>query len=1156
MALRGDTSNLLLADIFQTLTQNGQTGLLSLRSGAGTRQVLFAKNGITLADAAVFRAPRLGHLFVAGGVAPRDQIDAALSDIDRAGPDAYSSVALIRLLAERELVDPERAEQILSSEVREELFELFALPRMEFEFNEDETPHEGVPDRCLFRTEEIILEAARRLDELELVRTGISPADEFYVLVDPDDTGDAAPEIVERLDARHTLIDISEALLRPRFEVARVVFRLLKAGKVRTADADELISAARELDPTQHRARIARLLAKARAQMGPDDRRLDQIADLYKKSGNKGGAIAALLDRARTLLAAGNTETAYTLAMRARDLDPGHLDVLRTLVDLHEARGEKDDQIQVLTSLSERAASVEDYDHAVEYAARLARLFPDSPLLDRAFPMYCHKTEKQRFGAQILSEAATRRAVARRTVLFEGILLLDPGRSDVKKELLKLRKKRQRKSLHVTILVAAMVPLLAWGGWRFLARFGQQRLRGRFDAISTLLDKGQAQLAANELKDMLTEISDGDLRDEAEHLLTTAEARIENENEKRVAEARQAALDRLPSIQDKIDQGKFAEALIALRGLSDEHTDAEMTKAFNTKRIALERRLEVEADTLVKLSQSIQIPETDSDLVAAKSRYVLPFSDARNDAFRKLAEVLRSPRKNEIEMARFCTAINAAMVRARPAVAEIEARLERNGELTKLSGDYERILDAERRGDFASAAEGYTQLLRSYGQGALTQYFTNKQHAAEAARDAAAQARVRYDAGDFAGMRRVIDEAAAALGDVDMFATVGRPLALRTMPAGATVKSDGHALGATPLLVWVKGDQPMPITVEAPGYHLMETDLAPTSGPEVTLELPRESRFDVTLPARSESGAVVTSTEILVGARDGVLYRLDRKTGTRTGQVQLDSIGGAATAPIVVGDMVVLLLAEGAVAGVSRQPFAKRFAVPLGALPAGGAVVIDGSLWVATVDGKLHQLDVRTGQDRVVATLDGVPSCAPAIIGSIIAVGDTQGRVTGFAREDGAPKFQTKVHGQPVIGVVATDGLFIAADDGGRVFAIDASGAARWEQRVDSAVAAPPTAGDGLVVVAAGKTAYVFDAHDGEQRVAATAPDWITAPPVLTGGRLYAADHAGGLNAFDGSSGQPQFRHHLKGLMKTAPLVLPEGVLLVTDQGQVTLVGA
>ncbi|MFG0319551.1 MAG: DUF4388 domain-containing protein, partial [Planctomycetota bacterium JB042] len=388
MALKGDTSNLLLADIFQTLSQNGQLGLLHL-SGEGLEyRILFSQRGVTHFDARAFQAERLAELLQRSGRVGKATLRKALTETRRSDTDQFTSIPFLCLLDEADALPLDDGAAILRNEVLEELFEVFNLQKMEFEFDDGEVPVEEIPPQCFFRTEEVIFEAARRLDETAMIRQFLGDDDAHWILLG-DAPDDIDAEVAKLLDGRMTPLDISERLLMSRFDVRRQVARLAERDLLRPPTSDELIGFARDLDPSQESDWATRLLQVARGRLKPDDPRLDEVGELLVRARSVTAAVSVLLVRARALLAEGNPETAYTQVIRARDLDPNHTGVLETLADIHQVREEVDAEVKVLTSLAERAAAAERFQQAVEYGTRAARKNPDAPLLDRAFVIYC-----------------------------------------------------------------------------------------------------------------------------------------------------------------------------------------------------------------------------------------------------------------------------------------------------------------------------------------------------------------------------------------------------------------------------------------------------------------------------------------------------------------------------------------------------------------------------------------------------------------------------------------------------------------------------------------------------------------------------------------------------------------------------------------------
>ncbi|MBI4878989.1 MAG: DUF4388 domain-containing protein, partial [Planctomycetes bacterium] len=735
MALKGDTSNLLLADIFQTLAQNGQMGLLALR-GEGTRhRILFSPRGITSLDAEVLRAPRLGHLLIAGGLIARPRLDAALGRLENNGAEPLSSAALLDVLEEERLLARERGVRVLQSEVREELVEVFTLQRMDFEFDEGEVPVEGIPAQCFFRAEEIVFEAARRLDEWELIRKALGEVQEYYILEGNNEGQQVDPRVLKLLDGCNTVNDIAERLLLSRFEVARVVWRLLEAQKIRPATADELIRSARALDPVAQGGAMARILQRARTRLKPSDARLDDIGELLIRAGADGAAISVLLVRARSLLAEGNGETAYALVARARDLDSNNSGVLQTLAEIHQARGEKEAEAKVLTCLAERSAAQQQFPEAVEYATRVARLDPEAPLLDRAFAIYCQQANMEKHGADILSEAAGKRAgPARAAMLYDAILLLDPARGDIRRAKARLQKTRGRRRAVWLAAALLLVPLSLAGVRWILDRMKGERLAGRLEAAQLLLDQGEAKLAEGALLGILAEEPPQAVEESVAALLANARVTLEKGAQEARAAREQALHGEIALVQDDLEARRYAEALGRMARLAADGAAGPAEKqSLAAKRQLLERTLADEHAALIRLAARFEAPDTDSALLEAQAEYGAAFAPERLRAVQDLVRLLEAePVEAAGGAAPLLQLAREALDTLQRFVPEIDAiqdRIARNDKLDVLSDDYQEIKAALAKGEYAAAIRGYDRLLESYGEGPLTPLFREQQAA-------------------------------------------------------------------------------------------------------------------------------------------------------------------------------------------------------------------------------------------------------------------------------------------------------------------------------------------------------------------------------------------------------------------------------------------
>ncbi|MFH0945246.1 MAG: PQQ-binding-like beta-propeller repeat protein, partial [Planctomycetota bacterium] len=975
----------------------------------------------------------------------------------------------------------------------------------------------------------------------------------------------ADPRILELLDGSHTTVDISERLLFSRFEVSRTVWRLLEANQLRKATADELIQAARRLDPDLHRARVKRILQRARARLKLNDSRLDEIAELFVRVQAVTAAIAILLVRARTLLAEGSDETAYALVRRAGELDPHHLGMLQTQAEIHEARGERDLEAKVLTTLAERCAAAEKYDDAVEFASRVARLNPDSPLLDRSFATYCQKAGTQKRGADVLSDAAGfRTSASRAAVLYDAILLLDPSRGDIRKA-----KSRQKSSSHRARLLWAggglvVLAALAFLGQKLLAHIDGQRLEGRLESAEQLLRQGEARLAEADLRSILDLAPEGGLRDRVDRLLVQARSELAQNQQERQNEWEHLLREKLSLVQDRINVRDYRGALDLLLELgASKDVQGEIRTTMHAKGKLLISAIEAEHSDLVRLASQFLEPDNDTELLDARETFAQPFSPERETAFLELlagvgeAPATPLPKTDLDRMQKLGQEALAALRSVRPGLASVESRIARNEALDLLSDDYQETRQAEAQGRYEIALGGYDRLLRDYGDGPLTLLFSERRAAVAAVLEALAEARSLVDQGDVATAHARMRRCAGEWPDLGVERAVGLPVRISTLPSGATLLSEKRSLGTAPTTLWVKAGSPTTLEVSVPGFEAASLTVTAECEPVVSLELRRTARFEVGLRKVVDVTPTVAADRILVGARDGVLYRLDLRSGAILDRQSTGSLSGISAPPLLMDDVIVVALGEGELQAVDAESLLPRWSRPLRAALAGAPVAFGKRVVAATCTGQIFEIDAASGAERMLVDLEKTIRCGPVILGKTIAVGLTNGSVVAVSSADGNTRFVTEARPQPTVGLTYAGDLLLAADDGGTLRAFNASsGSLVWKRETGHSTSAPPVAHNGLVVFATGKEAFILDAADGKIRARVGATAWVAGTPALAGGRLYVGDLAGVLSVFDVTSGSLLFRHRMEGVLRASPLILPEGVLIISDVGVVTLIGA
>ncbi|MFG0319600.1 MAG: PQQ-binding-like beta-propeller repeat protein, partial [Planctomycetota bacterium JB042] len=765
-------------------------------------------------------------------------------------------------------------------------------------------------------------------------------------------------------------------------------------------------------------------------------------------------------------------------------------------------------------------------------------------------------------GAEVLSQAAAERTKPRAASLFEAILLLDPGRTDVKKELARLKLRRNR--IRAAWIMVGVVTLgaVTWLVVSLFGRMADERLRGRLDAATQLLERGEARLAEAELVELLPRIEDQDDRLAGERMLGQARAKLREKASAERSKRDDTIRKELNEVLDAVEDWRFADAIRLVRRLEEEPTaNAQVKALLRTRANGITVGLQDAHDSIATLAAKFDEPDDDSLLDEAMAKYGEAFAAPRLDELRALLGELEGiPEDSVIDDANRLRSLAAACLtvleRVRPSMDSIEHRLARNEALDVLSDDYREIERAETAGEFTRAAEGYDRLLRGYGDGPLRASFEERRDAARRAGDVQADVAAMLDRGAVAEAQEAIRALAAELPDLEIEDRVGFPVRVTTLPAGATLKDATRTLGVAPMIVWPKELDPLVLTIEAPGFRPTDIEVSAASPPERRLDLLREGRFDVELEAPVEVDALPLTGHVLAGGRSGRLLKISLRNGTVTQTVDTGSLMGIAVAPARAGRSILVATGEGNLLAYDADSLAPRGNSKLAEPPiARPWATSSDDFLVATRTGEIHRIDAD-GRSRRVATVPGPLRAGPVERTGMIAVGRSDGSVVGVTAS-GQTAYTTPRRSAPVIGLVLAGDLFVAADDSGTLFGLEPStGRVAWERSLGDASAAAPVASADAVVFAAGRRAFVLDGATGDTRLEVEVEDWASASPTLAGGRLYVTDRSAHLSVFDFSTGTLLFRHRFQDVAEAAALVVPEGVLVLTRDGRAALLGA
>ena len=128
MAFKGDLTNISLFDVFQTLSQNKQTGVLVLTKEGATKKVHISPEGVRIFFTKSFRPLRLGEIFVRRGRITSQDVEILLLEQKK----QYRPMG--ELLVESGKVTEEEVADILRYHAEDEIFEVFGWNSGNFAF--------------------------------------------------------------------------------------------------------------------------------------------------------------------------------------------------------------------------------------------------------------------------------------------------------------------------------------------------------------------------------------------------------------------------------------------------------------------------------------------------------------------------------------------------------------------------------------------------------------------------------------------------------------------------------------------------------------------------------------------------------------------------------------------------------------------------------------------------------------------------------------------------------------------------------------------------------------------------------------------------------------------------------------------------------------
>jgi len=242
----GDLEIFGIANLLQMLSSGESYGFLTISKGDDSKVIQFTPGGIHLIRG-VRRTNPLGEILVRSGTLTRDRLENLLEEQRKTGK------RLGDLVVEGGILSREALGVSLQEQVAEEIYDLFTWADSAFEFVESGADPSGEEPGPLSdvvldaNVMTIMIEAARRMDELERIRAVIPDnrlvPQKVQLPVSFDDLEldrKAVEEILPLADGVRSIERIIEESLYPKFTVLRTLYGLTERGILKIRDKREL----------------------------------------------------------------------------------------------------------------------------------------------------------------------------------------------------------------------------------------------------------------------------------------------------------------------------------------------------------------------------------------------------------------------------------------------------------------------------------------------------------------------------------------------------------------------------------------------------------------------------------------------------------------------------------------------------------------------------------------------------------------------------------------------------------------------------------------------------------------------------------------------------------------------------------------------------
>jgi serine/threonine-protein kinase len=241
---------------------------------------------------------------------------------------------------------------------------------------------------------------------------------------------------------------------------------------------------------------------------------------------------------------------------------------------------------------------------------------------------------------------------------------------------------------------------------------------------------------------------------------------------------------------------------------------------------------------------------------------------------------------------------------------------------------------------------------------------------------------------------------------------------------------------------------------------------------------------------------------------------------------------------------------EQAISSKNVAQLVLHWALPLGGQIYSSPAVVDGVVYIGSMDHKLYAIDAATGQLRWSFLTGERISSSPAVVNGVVYIGSQDHKLYAIDARTGRLHWSSltgwAIHSSPAV----VNGTVYVGSYDHKLYAFDArTGEIRWTSPT-GATLARPTVVDGVVYIGSmDNQLCAVDARTGKIRWTSPTEKWIHSSPAVVNGVVYVGSLDRKLYAFDATTGQLRWSYLTGEQIHSSPAVV-NGTVYVGSRDQ------